>query len=765
MAGKRVELELSVTGLAQVQAGLNAAASQVSAAAAKVNAVGDQVAQKALAASGAIESAADWYARTAVAGARVLTIEEQRVAATAQTAASSQDIAESAAAAARYKEAALAAEKRHAQEEAQRLANLGRALNTEKQVTAEKKAQASAAQQAAAATEATAAGGAGGAGGRAGGRRGRFGLLGQTAVYTASDLVSSSAYGINARTLAIQQGPQVVQALLMSGSVVAAVVGAVVAAVGAAFLVGKFAVNRLEKPMKDAESNLAGSTGLRAQNLMEQIQADTAAGSLRGPEGEALYQRVSSLLAAQKVQEGREVGSEGRMDELNYISNQLLQAQRERQRLLVTSYEQEAADLIAAEEQKLEKVRAYGEEAVELRRFELDNILSDTRTSLDSRLAANDRYYDALKKANDDELAAMQDWLDQRKLILEANIEAEKGNVEKVAQLRAQLKALDEQRNLIGAGAGRRSNQIEAGREQGERGIRAENIKQDWEKTDAEKWREADALGLASGPNPDSFKEQGRANIVEQLNEFGTVAEQTGRMVGDTIGAAVDGIADSITGLIQGTMDWSDALTNIGRSVFNQIINSMAQMFAQWIIKMTLIRALESMFSASRKAETSTELGLNTANAAAASGGSFGTSAILGLVAFLALMGAAFALSGAFAKGGRPPTGRPALVGELGPELFIPDTAGTIVPADRTRQMIEQQAARNVIPSSGGGADPRYEQLAAGGGSQGRNGTLNVLMVDDARSAAAKDFLQTADGEAMVMRIVRGNAVQLGIPT
>ena len=33
-----------------------------------------------------------------------------------------------------------------------------------------------------------------------------------------------------------------------------------------------------------------------------------------------------------------------------------------------------------------------------------------------------------------------------------------------------------------------------------------------------------------------------------------------------------------------------------------------------------------------------------------------------------------------FANGGRPPVGRPSIVGERGPELFVPDSAGTIVP-------------------------------------------------------------------------------------
>ena len=33
-----------------------------------------------------------------------------------------------------------------------------------------------------------------------------------------------------------------------------------------------------------------------------------------------------------------------------------------------------------------------------------------------------------------------------------------------------------------------------------------------------------------------------------------------------------------------------------------------------------------------------------------------------------------------FADGGRPPVGRPSIVGERGPELFMPDRAGTIIP-------------------------------------------------------------------------------------
>lgn len=43
---------------------------------------------------------------------------------------------------------------------------------------------------------------------------------------------------------------------------------------------------------------------------------------------------------------------------------------------------------------------------------------------------------------------------------------------------------------------------------------------------------------------------------------------------------------------------------------------------------------------------------------------------------------------GFFADGGRPPVGRPSVVGEDGAELFVPDSAGTIVSNDRLREAI-----------------------------------------------------------------------------
>jgi len=41
------------------------------------------------------------------------------------------------------------------------------------------------------------------------------------------------------------------------------------------------------------------------------------------------------------------------------------------------------------------------------------------------------------------------------------------------------------------------------------------------------------------------------------------------------------------------------------------------------------------------------------------------------------------AIAGMFANGGRPPVGRPSIVGEKGPELFVPRSSGTIVPNNK----------------------------------------------------------------------------------
>lgn len=49
-----------------------------------------------------------------------------------------------------------------------------------------------------------------------------------------------------------------------------------------------------------------------------------------------------------------------------------------------------------------------------------------------------------------------------------------------------------------------------------------------------------------------------------------------------------------------------------------------------------------------------------------------------------------------FASGGRPPVGRPSLVGERGPELFVPDSSGVVVPNNRLSSAASMTDVTNI---------------------------------------------------------------------
>ena len=102
------------------------------------------------------------------------------------------------------------------------------------------------------------------------------------------------------------------------------------------------------------------------------------------------------------------------------------------------------------------------------------------------------------------------------------------------------------------------------------------------------------------------------------------------------------GIVDGILAAVEGTKSLSDSLLGV--------IKQMARL----IIQQQLLNALS---------------GFNLF------GGGGGGTYTIGSAATPKTLGMSF-----FANGGRPPVGRPSVVGERGPELFVPDRAGTIIP-------------------------------------------------------------------------------------
>lgn len=121
-----------------------------------------------------------------------------------------------------------------------------------------------------------------------------------------------------------------------------------------------------------------------------------------------------------------------------------------------------------------------------------------------------------------------------------------------------------------------------------------------------------------------------------------------------TLGSA---FSESFKGIIKGTMSVADAFRSMFMRIADHFLDMAAQMAAAQISRgfMGLFGNAFS-FGGGRSAPFITDNVFNTG---------FDTSLIS---------------AGAFANGGRPPVGRPSIVGEKGPELFVPDRAGTIIP-------------------------------------------------------------------------------------
>jgi hypothetical protein len=164
-----------------------------------------------------------------------------------------------------------------------------------------------------------------------------------------------------------------------------------------------------------------------------------------------------------------------------------------------------------------------------------------------------------------------------------------------------------------------------------------------------------------------------RAGLQDFVVEMGTVAQQLYEVVGGIAGSLRESIGQSISGLINRTMTWGDALRNIGGGVVQSVIQSFSDMAAAWITKQLLMFALGQKLkaedSASTEAKGEADAEAMAPAAATASVASFGAAAAIGLAAVLAVM----AMFGAFSEGGYTgPGGKysPAGIVHAGEDVF-----------------------------------------------------------------------------------------------
>ena len=144
--------------------------------------------------------------------------------------------------------------------------------------------------------------------------------------------------------------------------------------------------------------------------------------------------------------------------------------------------------------------------------------------------------------------------------------------------------------------------------------------------------------------------------------------------------------------VITGKLDMKGFEVAVKRAIVEALIGQAVQFAldkASSLFKLKAIReSLMNVFTAGTKA--------------LAQGGVFGPILATGVIATgLAMVSK---IKG-FEKGGRPPMGRVSMVGEAGPELFVPDTAGTIIPNNKLGNMGETTVNVNIMANDTEGFD------------------------------------------------------------
>jgi hypothetical protein len=200
-------------------------------------------------------------------------------------------------------------------------------------------------------------------------------------------------------------------------------------------------------------------------------------------------------------------------------------------------------------------------------------------------------------------------------------------------------------------------------------------------------------------------KDQGNSSFVYQLQEMAArwgdvknAAQDVGNLLQGTLQTGMDSVANNMAKVIEGTETWRKALVNIAESALNQLLTGIIQVIEKLLVQLAIDIAIKAV------------------------------------------------TGGAFAEGGRPDVGKVALVGERGPELFVPDTAGTIIPAHETASILQGRG-------DAGGYSPTPTR-----------GNTNNFHFWDSRPHPA-DYLNSSQGANHIIQIVRGNRQRIGVGT
>jgi hypothetical protein len=530
-------------------------------------------------------------------------------------------------------------------------------------------------------------------------------------------------------------------------------------------LVDKFAaLDRLPKEEAEAlKKRLAAATpeGYRSEFTTRKVLIQVGSGQF----GQAFAER--------EIKEEKRIPTE-RLDDVLKVVNARLRE------VVLTDEQLKQMEALKdrVEQLHIQRLEGYDKErAAEVERFRLETRHIEERAQF-----AKAQDQDTLK------LARMENELIHRKTMADIERKEWDGKVKRALELQKiqdemQLKEWEHAQRIQAAALRRKIDAITS----------------DPTTTDADKFRallseggmSVEAAEKATGLiNPDDFGRNLSARIAALRSEIGTFSQGSAKLLDTGLRASLDGITDSITGLITGAKNmeqvWNSILTEMLRQSVKFGVDQTASFVLGENTKTAAALAGAAKRGAAWVAETSASLAAigkqvavyvagqvaMTASALARSAVRIGAalkeagawviqaavkaaSAVADIpyvgwaLALAALAGVAAAgykaIDGARAGGGPVWRDGAFVVGERGPELFVPDQDGTILNNTDTMRVMRA----GTTPATGGGE------------SETR---VKVVVVSDLQQAM-REVLNSAFGEQVIVQTVNGKRLDMGFPT
>ena len=199
-----------------------------------------------------------------------------------------------------------------------------------------------------------------------------------------------------------------------------------------------------------------------------------------------------------------------------------------------------------------------------------------------------------------------------------------------------------------------------------------------------------------------------------QLNDLESVAVRVSQGIGDAVG---NSLTKGVQGLIEGTTTAQQVFADFLKSIGDILMQEGAKMIATYTA-IAIARSLAGLFGGGSIGGGGGAQGFQMPEIAPGVG-NLGPQRVFG-----------------FAAGGNPPVGKPSLVGEQGPELFVPRTAGTIVPAGPTAGIREAMANGNGQSNASPVLNMSFETSTINGVEYVSRDQLEAAMMETRRQAS-----------------------------